>query len=115
MKIVNALTMDFKYGNLVIKCHQCGGVQVIEELVTEGRCLYLFNKADSYVKLHCPDCDITMEMVILPDDEANASDDEVNTDNDEEWRRLQEVVASEKSQGVENELVKNEKFQEVST
>ena len=64
--------MEFKYGNLVIKCHQCGEVQVIEELVTDGRCLYLFNKDDSYMKLHCPKCDITMEMCIVPDEEANA-------------------------------------------
>lgn len=64
--------MDFKYGDLQIKCHQCGGVQLLEELVTEGRCVYLFNKDDSFIKLHCPECDITMEMCIVPNVVANA-------------------------------------------
>jgi ribosomal protein S27E len=62
---------DFKYGDLTIKCHQCGLEQVIEELVTDGRAIYLFNNHNSFIKLHCPDCDITMEMSLKPNDVAN--------------------------------------------
>lgn len=93
--------MDFKYGNLIIKCHQCGEEQLIEELVTDGRCLYLFNKDDSYIKLHCPKCDITMEMRIIPDVEANAeyADDLANV---------------EMSVVNEDEIVVNEELQENS-
>jgi hypothetical protein len=81
VKIVNVLnSMDFKYGDLIIKCHQCGEVQVVEELVTEGRCLYLFNKDDSYIKLHCPKCDITMEMSIVPNEATNAEAEDVIED-----------------------------------
>ena len=63
--------MDFKYGDLIVKCHQCGGEEVIEELVTDGRAIYLFNREDSFVKLNCTKCDITMEMRIRPNVEAN--------------------------------------------
>jgi len=69
--------MDFKYGDLVIKCHQCGEIQEIEHLVTDGRCIYLFNKDDSYIKLHCPKCDITMEMCIMPNAEANTAAEDI--------------------------------------
>lgn len=86
--------MDFKYGDLIIKCHQCGEVQVVEELVTEGRCLYLFNKDDSYIKLHCPKCDITMEMCIVPNEGANAEYEDATV--------------------VENESTKDEELQEAS-
>jgi len=55
---------DFKYGNLVVKCHQCGGEELIETMVVEGRAIYLFNKTESFVKLHCPKCNIDMSMKI---------------------------------------------------
>ena len=89
--------MDFKYGNLIIKCHQCGDVQVIEELVTDGRCIYLFNKADSYIRLRCPVCDITMEMCIVPDEEANAeyADEAVKTDEIENEKFQEEGTPAE--------------------
>lgn len=63
---------DFKYGDLIIKCHQCGKIQIVEELVTDGRAVYIFNKKDSWFRLHCPDCNITMEMSIQPNEKANA-------------------------------------------
>ena len=92
--------MDFKYGDLIIKCHQCGEVQVVEELVTEGRCLYLFNKNHSYVKLHCPKCDITMEMCIVPNEEANAEAEDMPDGGDAEFAaqlnsELMEVIDEE--------------------
>jgi len=87
--------MDFKYGTLVIKCHQCGESQVIEELVADGRCIYLFNKDDSYIRLHCPSCNITMEMVIEPDEEANAEyADSVETVDVEKNEEFQEEGTS---------------------
>jgi hypothetical protein len=64
--------MTFKYGDLVIKCHQCGNIEVVEEMVTDGRALYLFNTEGSWIKLHCPVCDITMEMSLQPNEKANA-------------------------------------------
>jgi len=67
----------FKYGDLITKCHQCGGEQLIEELITDGRAIYLFNHDDSYIKLHCPDCNITMEMRIVPNDKANTEIEDV--------------------------------------
>jgi len=89
--------MDFKYGTLVIKCHQCGESQVIEELVADGRCIYLFNKDDSYIKLHCPSCNITMEMVIEPDEKANAefADEVVETDEIENEKFQEEGTSAE--------------------
>lgn len=63
---------DFKYGDLIIKCHQCGNVKVVEEMVTDGRAIYLFNKKDSYLRLICPECNVTMEMCLVPNEKANA-------------------------------------------
>ena len=40
---------QFKYGSLIIKCHQCGNEEVIEDLVTDGRDIYLFNHDDSFL------------------------------------------------------------------
>ena len=57
---------EFKYGDLIVKCHQCGGEEILEALVTDGRALYLFNHDDSYVRLNCPKCNITMEMKMIP-------------------------------------------------
>lgn len=54
--------MDFKYGDLIVRCGKCGEEQLIEEMVTDGRAIYLFNQVDSYLKLNCPKCDISMEM-----------------------------------------------------
>lgn len=61
-----------KYGDLIVKCHQCGGTQLREPLITDGRAIYLFNHDDSYLMLSCPDCNISMEMRIVPNDKANA-------------------------------------------
>ena len=68
---------DFKYGNLIIKCHQCNGVQLLEEMVTDGRAIYLFNKKDSYLRLTCPECNITMEMCLVPNEKANTEIEDV--------------------------------------
>jgi ribosomal protein S27E len=57
---------DFKYGDLIVKCHQCGNIQVVEELITDGRAIYIFNKKDSWFRLSCPECNITMEMSMRP-------------------------------------------------
>lgn len=66
--------MDFKYGDLIIKCHQCGGEELVEESITDGRAIYLFNTHDNYIKLHCPVCNITMEMSIVPSKNAPEED-----------------------------------------
>ena len=87
--------MDFKYGNLCIKCHQCGNIQIVEELVTDGRAIYLFNKEDSYIKLNCPECDITMEMCIVPNEEANAEFNDTNLEKTNE--ELPKEVATEET------------------
>jgi len=68
--------MDFKYGDLIIKCHQCGNEEVIEELVTEGRAVYLFNNDDSFLKLECTKCNITMEMKLVRTTSPEKPDDE---------------------------------------
>jgi transcription elongation factor Elf1 len=84
--------MEFKYGDLIIKCLQCGGEQVLEELVTGGRAIYILNNTDQYLRLHCPDCNISMEMRMRPseniDDELKDEEitniEELKTTNDEE-------------------------------
>jgi uncharacterized Zn finger protein len=88
--------MDFKYGDLIIKCYQCGSVQLVEELIDQGRCIYLFNQDDSSLKLHCPECDTTMEMRIVPNEKANAefAEDIVEIASDEE---LQEESPAEET------------------
>lgn len=54
--------MNFKYGDLIVKCGQCGDEQLIEEAVTDGRAIYLFNDTDSYLRLKCDKCETSMEM-----------------------------------------------------
>jgi hypothetical protein len=66
----------FKYGSLIIKCHQCGNEEIIEDLVTDGRAIYLFNHDDSFLKLECKKCDIMMEMSLKPS--ANAPEEEID-------------------------------------
>ena len=68
---------DFRYGDLIIKCHQCGNIKVVEEMVTDGRAIYLFNKKDSWLRLTCPECNITMEMCLVPNENANAEIEDV--------------------------------------
>ena len=68
---------DFRYGDLIIKCHQCGNIKVVEEMVTDGRAIYLFNKKDSWLRLTCPECNITMEMCLIPNESANAEIEDV--------------------------------------
>jgi len=78
----------FKYGDLVIVCHKCGGIQVMEEMIETGRAVYMFNTVGNGVKLHCPECDITMEMCILPNEKANQEFDEALAEikTDEEFQ-----------------------------
>lgn len=54
----------FPFGDMIIKCHQCGNEEVLEELVSNGRAIYLYNVEGNGIKLHCPICDITMELTI---------------------------------------------------
>jgi ribosomal protein S27E len=82
------MVTDFKYGDLVIKCHQCGNEELIEELVTDGRAIYLFNNNDSFLKLHCTKCDITMEMTLRPS--TNPPDEDILIDEE-----LQEEITQE--------------------
>ena len=88
--------MDFKYGDLVIKCHQCGDEEILEEMITDGRAIYLFNKNDSYLRLHCSKCDITMEMSIIPSKVADDAEILEETKNEViENEELPEEVAAE--------------------
>lgn len=68
---MSSKAMDFMYGTLIIKCHQCGYTETVEEKITDGRAIYLFNRDDSTLTLSCPQCNIKMEMTIVPDEEAN--------------------------------------------
>jgi len=72
-----------EYGDLVVKCHKCGSVHVREAHITDGRAIYLFNKEGSNLKLHCPKCDITMEILIQP------------SENTEENEELSEEITTE--------------------
>lgn len=78
--------LDFKYGDLIVKCHQCGAKTILEEAVTDGRAIYLFNKNDSYLKLHCDKCNITMEMCMEPSVSVNIPtvEEELKSDKIEE-------------------------------
>ena len=69
--------LDFKYGTLIIKCNKCGNEQICEDLVTDGRAIYLFNKEDSLLKLNCPTCDISIEMRIRPSINIPVEDEEL--------------------------------------
>lgn len=86
--------MNFKYGDLVVKCHQCGGEEILEPLVTDGRALYLFNHDDSYLKLTCTKCDITMEMKIIPNEKAN--------------EELKDIIIEETNEELQGETVEAE-------
>jgi len=86
--------MDFKYGELIVKCHQCGDVQILEEYVTDGRAIYLFNKDDSYLRLHCPKCDITMEMCLQPSKIEDAEIIEETSKEIKEDEKLQEEITT---------------------
>ena len=97
---------NFKYGDLIIKCHQCGNEEIVEELVTDGRAVYLFNHDESFLKLHCTKCDITMEMSLKPSanpplDEEDVTDaeilDESTDENYVEDEKLQEEITEEKN------------------
>lgn len=89
---------DFKYGDLIITCHSCGDVQVVEELVTDGRAIYLFNKYDSHLRLHCPTCEITMEMSLRPSEnvEDDVSDELEELYNSEDAKIVQLIPDNEK-------------------
>jgi uncharacterized Zn finger protein len=80
---------QFKYGSLIIKCHQCGNEEVMEDLVTDGRAIYLFNHDDSFLKLHCTKCDITMEMSLKPS--VNAPEEEID------YEELPEEITAEET------------------
>ena len=70
---------DFLYGDLIIRCNQCGNEQLVEEMVTDGRAIYIFNKYDSSLKLSCDKCKISMEMLIR---ESEVIDDELKEINE---------------------------------
>ena len=86
--------LDFRFGDLIVKCHQCGYTEVMESMVTDGRAVYLFNKNDSYLKLHCPKCDITMEMRIQPTANVDEPDELEKTKEDE---KLSEDIAEKET------------------
>ncbi len=71
----------FKYGDLIIRCCQCGDTQVVESMVQDGRAIYLFNTADSSLRLSCDKCKIAMEMLIVPNEDI---EEEINTVGDDE-------------------------------
>ncbi len=81
---------EFKYGDLVVVCGACGDIQVLEELVTVGRAIYIFNRDDSYLHLECPKCGISMDMRMRPSENI---DDELKEDQADE--KLQEESPAE--------------------
>ena len=95
------ISTDFKYGDLIIKCHKCGGIQVVEKMVTDGRAIYIFNNNDSYIKLHCPDCDITMEMRMVASEDVDPEllDEELTEALDED---LRDPIANKEVESVED-------------
>ena len=95
------ISTDFKYGDLIIKCHKCGGIQVVEKMVTDGRAIYIFNNNDSYIKLHCPVCDITMEMRMVASEDVDPEllDEELTEALDED---LRDPIANKEVESVED-------------
>jgi ribosomal protein S27E len=93
----------FQFGDMIIKCHQCGKEQILEELVTDGRAIYLYNVEGNGLKLTCPDCDITMEMCIKP------------SENTPEKELEDELDSEELEEGVTEEYIPYEELQEEVT
>lgn len=59
------LVMDFKYGDIILDCPQCGTRTILAENLVDGRAIYLFQRHDSYVRLECPNCKIALEMRMI--------------------------------------------------
>ncbi len=79
----------FKYGDLIIRCCQCGDKQVVESMVQDGRAIYLFNTADSSLRLSCDKCKVAMEMLIVPNEDI---EDELNTVESDEGVQARDTV-----------------------
>jgi hypothetical protein len=99
----------FKYGTLVISCAQCGNETVLEDMVQDGRAVYLFNVEGNSLKLHCPVCDITMEMSIkpsknVPEDDLEELEDRILDDD------FMDPSSEELPEGVTEEYIPNEEF-----
>lgn len=73
--------MSFKYGDLVVRCHQCGDEQLIETLVTGGRAIYFLNADESNLILRCDKCKVSMEMIMVP---TPGVEDELKEEENEE-------------------------------
>jgi ribosomal protein S27E len=118
MVLKNSIMEDnkkFQFGDMIIKCHQCGKEQILEELVTDGRAIYLYNVEGNGMKLHCPDCDITMELTIKPSE--NTPERELENELtlvDTEYEELEEPV-EELEEGVTEEYIPYEELQEETT
>ena len=69
------LVMDFKYGDIILDCPQCGTRTILAENLVDGRAIYLFQRHDSYVRLECPNCKIALEMRMI--ESANPPVEEV--------------------------------------
>lgn len=59
------LVMDFKYGDIILDCPQCGTRTILAENLVDGRAIYLFQRHDSYVRLECPNCKVALEMRMI--------------------------------------------------
>jgi len=78
-------TMDFKYGDLVTECGQCGHIDTIDTYITSGIDIMLFNKHDSFFRVKCTNCGAEITVRLVPS--ANADEDiitPVTVNNDEE-------------------------------
>jgi len=91
--------LDFKYGDVVLKCHNCNTITTFEPNVKEGRALYLVQKNDVYYKFECPSCKVALEIRMIPS---------VNppTDNEDEIEIIEEDTNEElQEEGLEEEIV----------
>ena len=73
--------MDFKYGDLVVTCGQCGNTETLDTYVTDGIDIMLFNKHDSYFRMKCTSCGSSLDIRLVPSKDA---DDDILTTTDEE-------------------------------
>jgi hypothetical protein len=81
--------MDFPMGDLVIRCLKCGNRKVLEEGVTDGRGIYLFNRHDSAFGMSCPICEIGLEIRLEPSIEIPTAEEELKEINEEDNEELQ--------------------------
>jgi hypothetical protein len=64
-KKTEAEKKHFKYGDLVVYCHECGSTQVLARGIENGLQMTLLTNPDSFIELACDKCPAKMKMFFV--------------------------------------------------